>query len=131
MAWLQPHSIHTITQINNIHCVLILYQQSLMIFMVMNGLVNWHLDRVRLRHMNVHGLFYFVRNMFLNWVRNMFHYWIGNNLLNRDRDLCLNRNSYRLIDRNLNGIRLRDTNKNRLRYIDMDSLRYWHCHVLV
>lgn len=94
----------------------------LMIFVVMNGLIDGDLNWVGLGYMDSHSLLNLEGDMLFNGVGNMLHDGVGDDFLNGNRDFGLNWNSHWLVHGYLDWVRLGYTDKNRFRYVDLDRL---------
>lgn len=103
----------------------------LMVLVVVDGFVDWNLNRIRLWYMHGDSLLDFDGDVLLNGVGHMLDDRVWHNLFNRNGDFSLNWYSYRLIDRNLDGIRMRYTNENRFWYVDMKGLWDRVCNMFV
>lgn len=103
---------------------------SVLWYVVVDVLVDGHMDWVRFRHMDGMVLLDFDLVWFLNVDGDEFLYGNGHLLLDLLRYEFVNGHSDRLWHGNVDGVRLRDGHFDDLRYRDAHRVRYWHADLL-
>lgn len=121
-------SIHNYTQTYTTHTDITLLMVTLM---MMDGLVHWDFDGVRMGYMDMYGLFYPDWYMFLYRVGDMFNNGVWDDLFNGNTDFGLNWHSYGFVDGHLDWVGVGYSNKDRFGYAHVNCLMDWVCDVFV